>query len=304
MKMKIPIDLFENYLKNKRLKDRTIENYIYYFNKFTYDRFNQESLSKFLSKKANRNSVGRSFLVNLKRFLIMNRVELRVDQDYYNEIIEAELPMLTGRVKTVLVNPIPHSQIRLLEEALGTEKLKLQLLITYYGALRLGEMLKIRMLSFDWDGWKKDQSKWGECRVFGKGDKEGIALIPPDLMKRIARYIRSHDFLDVHGYLFIKETEKKDVSNRARIWQRKLREAGIQSGLTKLDNKKEPVMGTRVYPHRLRHSYAFHLLRDKNLDIRYIQEVLRHSSIKSTQIYTLVSKEELKRKMEEIDKES
>ncbi|KKL94988.1 hypothetical protein LCGC14_1859130 [marine sediment metagenome] len=302
--MKIPIDLFENYLKNKGLKERTIENYIYYFNKFIHNRFNQESISKFLASPSNRNSIGRSFLVNLKKFLTMNRIELKIDQDYYNEIVEVELPSLTGRVKQTLVKPIPHGRIPLLEEALETEKLKLQLLITYYGALRLGEMLKIRILSFDWDEWKKDTSKWGECRVFGKGDKEGIALIPPDLMKRIARYIRSHDFLEVHGYLFIKESEKQDIKNRARIWQKNLRNAGIKSGITKLDNKREPVQGTRVYPHRLRHSYAFHLLKDKKIDIRYIQEVLRHTSIRSTQIYTLITKEELKRKMEEIDKES
>lgn len=301
--MKIPIDLFENYLKNKGLKERTIENYIYYFNKFTHDRLNQESLSKFLSSQSNRNSIGRSFLVNLKRFLITNRTELKIDQDYYNEIIEAELPMLTGRRKQTLVNPIPHDQIQLLEKALETEKLKLQLLITYYGALRLGEMLKIKMLSFDWNQWKKNQEGWGECRVYGKGDKEGIALIPPDLMKRIARYIRSHDFLDAHGFLFIKESEKQDVRNRARIWQQRLKAAGIKSGLTKLDSKGEPVEGTRVYPHRLRHSYAFHLISDKKMDIRYVQEVLRHSSIQSTQIYTLINKEELKRKLKEVEDE-
>lgn len=302
--MKIPLDMFESYLENKGLKERTVENYLYYFNKFTYLKFNQESVSKFLASKSNRNSIGRSFLVNFRKFLITNREELKIDQAYYNEIIEAELPLLTGRRKRVLVNPIPHEQIPLIEEALETEKLKVQLLLTYYGALRLGELLKIRMLSFDWNEWKKDMTKWGECRVYGKGDKEGIALIPPDLMKRIARFIRSHDFLDAYGYLFIKETEKKDVRNRSRIWQQKLREAGIKSGLTKLDNKGIPVPGTGVHPHRLRHSYAFHLLKDKKIDIRYIQEVLRHSSIQSTQIYTLINKEELKRKMEEIENDN
>ena len=122
--MKIPIDLFENYLENKGLKERTIENYIYYFNKFTYDIFNQESTSKFLASSSNRNSIGRSFLVNFKRFLMTNRTELKIDQDYYNEIVETELPLLTGRCKQRLVNPIPHEQIPLLEKAFETEKLK------------------------------------------------------------------------------------------------------------------------------------------------------------------------------------
>ena len=62
----------------------------------------------------------------------------------------------------------------------------------------------------------------------------------------------------------------------------------------------KPVPGTRVYPHRLRHSYASHLLKDLKLNIRYVQEALRHSSIVSTQIYTYIDKEELKKKLEEI----
>lgn len=304
--MRIPITLFENYLKNKGLKKRSIKNYIYYFNRFSYDRFNQESLSKFLSESSNRNSIGRSFLVHLKRFLIVNKVELKIDQEYYHQIIETELPIFSGRKKQVLVNPIPHDQIPLLEDALESEKLKIQLWISYYGALRIGEMIKIRILSFNWDEWKKNPERWGECRVYGKGDKEGIALLPPDLMKRIARYILNSDFLDVGSYLFIKEsmkTEVKDIENRGRDWQIKIKDAGIKSGITKLDENKKAIHGTRVYPHRLRHSYAFHLLKDKNMDIRYIQEALRHTSIKSTQIYTLVNKEELKRKLEEVDGE-
>ena len=301
--MNIQINKFEDWLRNKNLKERTIENYIYYFNKFIiYDKFNQESLAKFLSMSANRNSIGRAFLVNFKKFLMKNRDELKISPDYYAEIIEAELPQWTGRAKRKLVNPIPHEQIFLLEKALENEKLRLMLLLSYYGALRTGELMKIRILSFNWGEWKKDTTKIGECRVYGKGAKEGIALIKPELMKRVARYIRSNEFksTDIHGYLFIKNTDKTGTENRSRVWQRKLSEAGIKTGLTQLDSQGNPVPGTRVYPHRLRHSYASHLLKDLKLNIRYVQEYLRHSSIVSTQIYTYINKEELKKKLEEI----
>ena len=45
--MNVQVNRFEDWLKNKNLKERTIENYIYYFNKFViYDKFNQESIAK------------------------------------------------------------------------------------------------------------------------------------------------------------------------------------------------------------------------------------------------------------------
>lgn len=301
--MNVQVNRFEDWLKNKNLKERTIENYIYYFNKFViYDKFNQESIAKFLSMNSNRNSIARAFLVNFKKFLMRNRNELKINPDYYAEIIEAELPQWTGRAKRKLVNPIPHEQIFLLEQALENEKLRLMLLLSYYGALRLGELMKISVLSFNWGEWKKDMSKIGECRVYGKGSKEGIALIKPELMKRVAKYIRSSEFksTDINGYLFIENTGKTDTSNRSRVWQKKLNEAGIKAEITQLDGKGNPVSGTRVYPHRLRHSYASHLLKDLKLNIRYVQEYLRHSSIVSTQIYTYINKEELKKKLEEI----
>lgn len=246
-------ELFENYLMNKNLKKRTIDNYMYYFHKFNINLvFNQESVSKFLSESANRNSIGRSFLVNLKKFLLVNYRELGIHDSNYKAIVETELPKLTGRVKRRLVNPLSHDQISLLEGHLGTEKLKLQLLITYYGGLRLGELLKIRILDFNWDDWKKNTENMGECRVFGKGDKEGIALFPPILMKRIANFIRNNQYTKVNDTLFVKDNDK-DLRNKGRLWQLRLTDAGIRSGITALDDEGKPVKGTIVHPHRLRH---------------------------------------------------
>ncbi len=292
--MKVQLDLFTSWLKNKNLKERTIENYLYYFCKFTYEFFNQESISKFLSQSQNQNSIARAFLINIKRFLLINYKSLNINDEYFKEISQVELPRLTGRTKKKLVNPLMHEQIFLLEKHLDTEQLKIQLLLSYFCALRLGELLKIKILSFNWDEWKKDMSQIGECKVFGKGDKEGIALVPSFLMKRIANFIKNKNFLNLNSSIFIRNKIKK---GNARIWQRRLGEAGIKSGITKLDEYGKPIPGTKVHPHRLRHSFANHLLKDKKLDIRFIQEALRHSSIQSTQIYTKVDKEELKKQL-------
>lgn len=295
--MKIPLDKFEEWLRNKNLKERTIENYLYYFNKFIYDIFTQETVSKFLSLKQNRNSVARSFLVNLQRFLLVNYEELGFSREAKINISEVELPKLTGRTKQRLIIPLSTEEILLLEKYLATERLKLQLLLTYFCGLRLGEMLKIKIIHFNWDDWKKDPSKMGECRVFGKGDKEGIALIPSELMKRVAKYIKSRGFKSIGSRLFTKESGEINLRNRGRTWQMELREAGIKSGITKLDDQDKPIKETAVFPHRLRHSYGSYLLNDRGLDIREVQEVLRHSSIASTQIYTYINKDHLKEKL-------
>ena len=295
--MNISLENFEDWLKNKNLKDRTVENYIYYFNKFTFEVFTQETISRFLADKTNRNSIGRSFLVNLQKYLKINYKELGFSQEQRINITEVELPKLTGRTKQTLITPIPHEQIAILEKYLDTEQLKLELLISYYCGLRLGELLKITIMSFNWDMWKKDVNKMGECRVFGKGNKEGIALVPSVLMKRIAKWIRSRKFKDINSKLFVRNSADINLKNRARTWQMKLRKAGIKSGITKLDTLGKPIKDTVVHPHRLRHSYASYLINEKGLDIREVQEVLRHTSIQSTQIYTHINKEHLKEKL-------
>ncbi len=295
--MKIPLDKFEEWLRNKNLKERSIENYVYYFNKFTFDVYNQETVSRFLSDKTNRNSIARSFLVNFQKFLMVNYKELGINQDSRVKIAEVELPKLTGRVKQRLIKPIPHEHIARLERALDTEQLKLQLLLSYYCGLRLGELLKITILSFNWDTWKKDTSKMGECRVYGKGDKEGIALVPSALMKRVTLYIKSRKFSSLDSKLFVRGNGDINLKNKSRTWQMKLREAGIKAGITKIDQNGKPIEDTLVHPHRLRHSYASYLLNEKGLNLREVQEVLRHTSIQSTQVYTYINKENLKERL-------
>ncbi len=295
--MIVPLDKFERWLENKNLKARTIENYIYYFNKFTFEGFNQETVSRFLSVKTNRNSIARSFLVNFQKFLKINYKELGFSQEFRMEIAEVELPKLTGRIKERLVKVIPHEQISLLEKALETEQLRLQLLLSYYCALRLGELLKINIMSFNWDLWKQDVSKMGECRVYGKGDKEGIALVPAVLMKRVSIYIKSQKFNSLDSKIFIIGNTNINLKNKSRTWQMKLRKAGIIAGITKLDEKGRPIVDTVVHPHRLRHSYASYLLNEKKLNLKEVQEVLRHASVQSTQIYTHINKEQLKEKL-------
>jgi len=295
--MNIPLDKFENWLVNKNLKPRTVENYLYYFNKFTYQVFDQESISRFLSVKSNRNDVARGFLVNYKKFLLVNYVEMGISLELKSNIASVELPILSGRKKQRVIRPISHDHILLLEKHLNTEKEKIQLLLSYFCGLRVGELLKISIVSFNWEEWKKDTSKIGECIVFGKGDKEGIALVPSNIMKRVATFIHSQNFDSVDSYLFRDPGKEYNFNNLVRQWQIRLSEAGVKAGICKINPDGAIIKSTSVHPHRLRHSYASHLLNVVGLNIREVQELLRHSSIQSTQIYTHLSKSQLKDKL-------
>ena len=298
--MNIAIDKFESWLINKNLKERTIGEYIYYFNKFQDNVFNQETISRFLSNKSHRNIVARSFLVNLRKFILVNYKELGFSIDQRLEASEVELPKITGRERKREIVLLKYEDIQLLEKHLETEKLKLMLLCSYYGALRVGELLKIKVISFNWEDWKKDISQIGECKVLGKGDKEGIAFFPSKLMIRLTKYIKSQKNLEINSTIFIKNyTNHRSIKSGATTWQKKFREAGIKSKLIKFDDKGKIIPETSIHPHLLRHSYASYLINEKGMDIRKVQVFLRHSSLTSTQIYAHIDRDKLKKELAE-----
>lgn len=286
---------FENWLRNKNLKEKTIEEYLYYFSKFQDTVFNQETVSRFLVSKSNRNGVARSFLVNLKKYIIQNYKELGFSIEQRLDASEVELPTLTGSIKKRIIKTLDEEQIKLLEKYLESEKEKLMLLCSYFGGLRVGELMKIRVIDFNWNEWKKDISQIGECNVLGKGDKEGVAFFPSELMVRVAKYIKTKRNLSLSSTIFIKHYHNyRNVNNAASAWNNKLKEAAIKAGITKMGENEKIVEETSIHSHMLRHSYATNLLK-KGVDIRKIQELLRHSVITSTEVYTHVSKEDLKK---------
>ncbi|HUV38058.1 MAG TPA: site-specific tyrosine recombinase XerD [Planctomycetota bacterium] len=120
-------------------------------------------------------------------------------------------------------------------------------------------------------------------RLVGKGRRERIVPVGAPARDRIRQYldevrpalVRGRD----PGVLFLSRNGKK--LNRERVWQivRKLtRKAGLRA---------------KVHPHTLRHSFATHLL-EGGADLRFIQEMLGHASISTTQVYTHVDAARLK----------
>lgn len=287
---KPPIETFERWLNNKGLMETTIKNYLYLFTRFNFHKFNMENVSRFLPTI--KSNYVKSFLKNYQKFLLDNYKELNIDDQYHKEI--TEVIIITTRLKSIkLVKPLTEEQIIKVESFLPTEQLKLMLILSYNSGLRLGELLGIKINSFNWELWGTNKEQFGECEVYGKGGKYGLAIVPSNVMQRISKFIYGSESKATkpHHNLF---------SLGARSWQMKLRQAGIEAGLTQFDYNDKPIHETVVHPHRLRHSFASNLLK-KGMDIRFIQEALRHSSITSTQRYTSIDKTMLKKEFEKLN---
>lgn len=270
--------VFIEWLESKGLKPKTIKEYGQYYNKIRlFKTINQETIREFLS--LNNNVVARAFLKNIISFYKANK-DLLGDQKL-EDILDIELPKITGRKKKDIPDVLTKRDIARIKEFMPTEKTRLMLLISYFGALRVGELFSISYNSIKIQDFLDNPNKSGEIIVRGKGDQAGICIIPPKLMRKLLEWINT---LPLTNELVEKSIWKIDRSISPRRW------ADI------LDDVSQKAIGRRVNPHLLRHSMATNLMR-KGLDIRYLQEFMRHRNITSTQVYTHVVKEDLKDKL-------
>lgn len=122
--------------------------------------------------------------------------------------------------------------------------------------------------------------------VTGKGDKQRIVPFYKRLRTLLTRYLRDSRALylkEEHGFVFVSQ---RGAPITPRAVQLILAQAGQDAGLN------QP-----LHPHMLRHSFATHLL-DNGVDLRTVQELLGHSSLSTTQIYTHVTVDRLKQSVD------
>ena len=145
----------------------------------------------------------------------------------------------------------------------------------YSCGLRVSELCGMRVEDIDWD----DQS----VRVRGKGKKERQVPIGAPALQAIERYWKLLPNRPVKNEpVFLRSSKQSDPIQPRRLQlrlKRYLEIAGLDPHLT---------------PHKLRHSYATHLL-DAGADLRSVQELLGHENLATTQVYTHVTTERLKK---------
>ena len=147
--------------------------------------------------------------------------------------------------------------------------------LLYATGARVSEVTAIQM---DWINLE-----YGYVKCRGKGSKERIVPLGTKAIEAIQNYLkvsRSEIKNSQHSpYLFLSKAGKP--LRRENIWKI-VRNCALKAGIHE-----------RISPHKLRHSFATHLL-ENGADIRSVQEMLGHVNISTTQIYTHVSKQHLK----------
>ena len=144
--------------------------------------------------------------------------------------------------------------------------------LLYAGGIRVSELIGINYGDINFTD--------ASIKVSGKGGKQRISPVGHKSLKTLSRF---------------RELHANDTSNNAPIitnkYGRRLSIRSVQLLLKKYLNSAE--LPSDLTPHKLRHSFATHLL-DNGADLRAVQELLGHSSLSTTQIYTHVSVSRLK----------
>ena len=199
------------------------------------------------------------------KFLVIEDI-IKEDPTIYLSVPKTseELPdTLTNKEVDILLNSVS-----------GTDDLSVRnramLELLYATGLRVSELISLKFENINLE----------ECfvKIIGKGNKERLVPFGHKAKIFLERYLRVRKKTNSE-YIFL--TRLKKPISRIEFW-RQLKEISIKAGIMK-----------NITPHTLRHSFATHLL-TAGTDIRFVQEMLGHSSISTTQIYTHVSQKKLK----------
>lgn len=281
--MEILIDEFLNYIRyEKNLSENTVEAYsgdLVKFSAFlgkTAQNVSMEDVYSFISSLRNEKVTNKTIarnIVTLRNFFRFLKKEDYIDSNIMENFdvpkVEKYLPeFLTQDEVNILINSID------IQTPMGyRDRTMLELL--YATGMRVSELVNLSINSINM-----------ETRFivsFGKGGKERIVPFGQKSYEYLRTYLE--DIRPVllkgnnHWFVFVNRFGKK------------ISRVGFFKNLKKIS--REAGIRKDISPHTLRHSFATHLL-DNDADLRIVQELLGHSNISTTQIYTQVSRKKLK----------
>lgn len=185
---------------------------------------------------------------------------------FYRWVLHHSEPLPIRFAKRTLQLPVVMTRQEILRtiDVLKNRKHKLMISLAYGAGLRVSEAVSMRVRDLDFERNLLTIRQ-------GKGGKDRLSLLPAKLIRDLRNFCAGRQ---THDYLFESERGGKLSSRTAqKVFENALQRAGITKAATF---------------HSLRHSFATHLL-ENGTDIRYIQELLGHSNIRTTQRYTQVT---------------
>ena len=280
------IDEFIDYLRyEKKYSENTINSYKRDLIKsktiikkdFTkLDKKDVQTIIQSLSKEESPNSVSRciSTLKSFYKFLELYKYT------NHNPLTTITSPKTAKSLPKVLSE---EEVDKLLDINLKTDfdyRNKAMLELMYSSGLRVSELINLTVNDIDLKNYV--------VRIFGKGSKERIIPLNDYAAEALKNYILNHRTISFkHG-----ENNILFLNNHGN----KMTRQGFFKILVKI--AKEKGIKKELSPHTLRHSFATHLLKH-GADLRSIQELLGHSDISTTQIYTHITSERLQKNYEE-----
>jgi len=258
-------------LKIRGFSPLTVRNYTFFVEKFLQKTnkpgsdLNEDDVKAYLSEM---------FDTKSKNTIMLAAASLKF---YFQEVLKKEfahipLPKKETRLPEVLIK----EEVKKMINSTDTQKSRLIVSFLYSTGLRVSELVNLKVSDIslgEKTGWVRR----------GKGSKDRLFVLSENLCEEL------RDFLNTkaRGYKYLFSKEKPlTTRNIQKIIQGTRKRAGI--------NKK-------VTPHTLRHSFATHLL-EQGIDIRVIQAILGHSSLSTTQVYTHISSEQLKKVKNPLDR--
>jgi integrase/recombinase XerD len=282
------LDQFIHYLTiEKGLSQNTLEAYNHGLIRFL-DHLKEKGIQR--ASEVEKFDV-RAFLLVLKRrglsakTIVRNLVAIRTFFRFLvqegtlqaNPIEELESPKIDKtlpeiltlqEVERLLEQPDPQTPLGIRDRAM--------LEVLYATGMRVSELTRLPTQQVNLEG--------GYVLLFGKGSKERIVPLGREAMKWVAFYLQNARGRLAKGkedhLLFMSQWGRG--MTRQQFWK-KIKEYGRKAGIRK-----------RITPHLLRHSFASHLL-ERGADLRSVQLMLGHADISTTQIYTHVTGDRLKK---------
>ena len=260
------IAAFERKLTLQRYSASSIENYSSAVRSFLQvaekrfdqpDELNENEIEKYVYWRIRKNHISSSY----QRMIVAS-----IDK-FYNSVVGKSLNirhLYPSRKKHELPKYLTRAEVKRMLQSIANPKHACIVKLLYGCGLRLNELLHLKISDID------SENMLIHIR-HSKGNKDRVVMLSPTLLADLRSYYKS---CHPKNYLF--EGQDGGIYS-AKSVQTIVKTAAAKAGITK-----------PVSPHILRHSFATHLL-ENGTDVRYIQQLLGHSSVKTTEIYTHIT---------------